>query len=91
METHETRMVARATALAGLVEAASTALNGCYRSTLSGGIVTVSDGDDWRRKTVTTDDGDATSEPSIAVVQAIETGWYVRLDDAPRGDGGEGE
>jgi len=83
MAADDTSMLARATELAGLVEAASAALNGRYRYTLSGSIVTVSDGGDWSRKTVTTDTGDVKSEPSIVVAQAIEKGWYVRLDDAP--------
>lgn len=73
-------LLARATALARLVGESSEALNGRYRFTLTGSILTVSDGRDWSLKTVTTSDGEERSEPSVIIVQAINKGWYVRLD-----------
>lgn len=89
MEPHERNLLARTTELAGLVEAESKRLNGRYRFTLTGSIVTVSDGIDWSQKVVTTHYGLEKTEPSIVIVEAIKKGWYVPIA-APTTAGGEG-
>lgn len=77
----DTDSLARATALARLVGEASKALNGRYRFMLTGSVMTVSDGENWYRKTLTTPDGDTRSEPSATIVRAIKKGWYVRVEE----------
>lgn len=63
-------------------EDTSRALNGRYRFTITGRVLTISDdAAGWFRKTVTTEEGDVRSEPSIVIVEAIKTGWYVPLND----------
>lgn len=78
---HESSLVERALQLQVLVREASLALNGRYRFTLTGSVVTVSDGDDWAVKIVTLPDGDTKRETSLAIRKAIDIGWYVPVDD----------
>jgi tagatose-1,6-bisphosphate aldolase non-catalytic subunit AgaZ/GatZ len=71
----------RALQLQALVRDASASLNGRYRFTLTGSVVTVSDGPDWAVKVVTLPDGETKRETSLAIRKAIDIGWYVPVDD----------